>query len=444
VSATDILIVEDDCALREALKETLEISGWQVACVGDGLDAVAWLESRRPGLVISDVKMARMDGRALLDQIKRRWPQLPVLLMTAYGTIEQAVEVIRAGACDYLVKPFEAGVLVDQVKRYLALATHAHLESVSSPAMRRVYELARKVAASDATVLILGESGSGKEVMARYLHVQSPRNQGPFVAINCAAIPESMLEAELFGYEKGAFTGATQSTPGKFELAQGGTLLLDEISEMNIALQAKLLRVLQEREVERLGGRKSLKLDVRILATSNRNLREVVAQGNFREDLFYRINVFPLTLPPLRDRREDIPGLAKALLKRHGSGNKLPQLSPQTLHKLQSYVWPGNVREMENVIQRAMILTHGEMIQAEDIIFDDVVAESAGTSTHSPAQAPARLEEGLRSVEEQIILETLREEKGSRVSTAKRLGISPRTLRYKLARMREAGVALPC
>lgn len=444
MSATDILIVEDDCALREALKETLEISGWQVACVGDGLDAVAWLESRQAGLVISDVKMARMDGRALLDQIKRRWPHLPVLLMTAYGTIEQAVEVIRAGACDYLVKPFEAGVLVDQVKRYLALATHAHLESVSAPAMRRVYELARKVASSDATVLILGESGSGKEVMARYLHAQSPRNKGPFVAINCAAIPESMLEAELFGYEKGAFTGATQSTPGKFELAQGGTLLLDEISEMNIALQAKLLRVLQEREVERLGGRKSLKLDVRILATTNRNLKEVVAEGNFREDLFYRINVFPLTLPPLRDRREDIPGLAKALLKRHGSGNNLPQLTPQALHRLQAYAWPGNVREMENVIQRALILAHGERIQAEDIIFDDVVAESAGTSNHSPAQAPARLEEGLRSVEEQIILETLREENGSRVSTAKRLGISPRTLRYKLARMREAGVALPC
>ncbi len=441
--AVDVLIVEDDPSLREALQETLELAGWRVAVAADGQEALGWLEGQRPGLVVSDVKMARMDGRLLLDNIKRRWDELPVLLMTAYGTIEQAVEVIRAGACDYLVKPFEAEVLVRQVRRYLSLATEARAEAMQSPAMARVQALARKVAPSDASVLILGESGCGKEVMARFIHTHSRRGRGPFVAINCAAIPEQMLEAELFGYEKGAFTGAAQSTPGKFEMAQGGTLLLDEISEMDLSLQAKLLRVLQERELERLGGRKTLKLDVRILATSNRNLRQEVGKGRFREDLFYRINVFPLVLPPLRERKEDIPALARIFLKRHGRGNELPRLSAAALRKLQNHPWPGNVRELENVVQRALILCQGNTIGPADLILDDTVAEPAGEETETRPAAPAKLEDGLRSVEEQIILETLREENGSRVSTAKRLGISPRTLRYKLARMKEAGIALP-
>jgi len=441
--AVDVLIVEDDPSLREALQETLELAGWRVAVAADGQEALGWLEGQRPGLVVSDVKMARMDGRLLLDNIKRRWDELPVLLMTAYGTIEQAVEVIRAGACDYLVKPFEAEVLVRQVRRYLSLATEARAEAMQSPAMARVQALARKVAPSDASVLILGESGCGKEVMARFIHTHSRRGRGPFVAINCAAIPEQMLEAELFGYEKGAFTGAAQSTPGKFEMAQGGTLLLDEISEMDLSLQAKLLRVLQERELERLGGRKTLKLDVRILATSNRNLRQEVGKGRFREDLFYRINVFPLVLPPLRERKEDIPALARIFLKRHGRGNELPRLSAAALRKLQNHPWPGNVRELENVVQRALILCQGNTIGPADLILDDTVTEPAGEETETRPAAPARLEDGLRSVEEQIILETLREENGSRVSTAKRLGISPRTLRYKLARMKEAGIALP-
>ncbi len=441
--AVDVLIVEDDPSLREALQETLELAGWKVAAAADGQQALAWLEGQRAGLVVSDVKMARMDGRLLLENIKRRWAGLPVLLMTAYGTIEQAVDVIRAGACDYLVKPFEAEVLVRQVRRYLSLGTEARAEAMQSPAMVRVHALARKVAPTDASVLILGESGCGKEVMARFIHAHSRRGRGPFVAINCAAIPEQMLEAELFGYEKGAFTGAAQSTPGKFEMAQGGTLLLDEISEMDISLQAKLLRVLQERELERLGGRKTLKLDVRILATSNRNLRQEVGKGRLREDLFYRINVFPLVLPPLRERKEDIPALARIFLKRHGRGNELPRLSAAALRKLQNHPWPGNVRELENVVQRALILCQGSTIGPADLILDDTVAEAAGVERQTRPAAPARLEDGLRSVEERIILETLREENGSRAATAKRLGISPRTLRYKLARMKEAGIALP-
>lgn len=439
----EILVVEDDRAFREALCDTLALAGYQVGCAADGGEALAQLARCRVKLVLSDVKMAPMDGQALLKHIKRSFPDLPVLIMTAYGTIEQAVQAIQAGACDYLVKPFSAEVLLEQVNRYLALSTWADFEAMVDPATQRVYELARRVAPTDASVLILGESGTGKEVLARYLHQHSGR-RGPFVAINCAAIPDSLLEAELFGYEKGAFTGACQSTPGKFELAQGGTLLLDEISEMHPVLQAKLLRVLQEREVERIGGRRTVKLDVRVLATSNRNLREEVAAGRFREDLFYRINVFPLQLPPLRDRPQDIVLLAQTLLKRHVGGNQLPQWSAEALRKLKSYHWPGNVRELENVIRRALILCRDGWIRPEALIFDDAVDRRVCTDpTERPINA-AKLEQGLRSAEEQIILATLKEENGRRTSTAKRLGISPRTLRYKLAKMREAGISVPC
>ncbi|HHJ39870.1 MAG: Fis family transcriptional regulator [Methylothermaceae bacteria B42] len=445
MAAYDILIVEDDPALREALEDTLSLAGYQLIHASDGTQALARLESHTVKLVISDIKMSPMDGVALLKKIKADYPHLPVLLMTAYGTIEQAVKAIQAGACDYLAKPFAADLLVDQVKRYLALSTQVRPDVVESPAMRQVYQLAARVAETDATVLILGESGTGKEVIARHLHQLSPRRQGPFVAINCAAIPDQMLEAELFGYEKGAFTGASQTTPGKFEMAQGGTLLLDEISEMNPALQAKLLRVIQEREVERLGGRKTYALDVRILATSNRNLKEEVAAGNFREDLYYRINVFPLNLPPLRKRREDIPVLAKVLLERHGRGKNLPQLTDAALKKLLAYHWPGNVRELENVIQRALILCREGRITPSDLLFDEeeTQVDCLPEIDEKPSKMPARLEEGVRSVEERIILTTLKEENGSRQSTAKRLGISPRTLRYKIAKMREAGIAVP-
>ncbi len=445
MASYDLLIVEDDPALREALEDTLSLAGYQIIHASDGTEALAKLEKHTVKLVISDIKMSPMDGQALLEKIKADYANLPVLLMTAYGTIEQAVKAIQAGASDYLVKPFAADVLIEHVRRYLALSTHIQPDAVESPAMSRVYRLAARVAETDATVLILGESGTGKEVIARHLHQISPRRQGPFVAINCAAIPDQMLEAELFGFEKGAFTGASQTTPGKFEMAQGGTLLLDEISEMNPALQAKLLRVIQEREVERLGGRKTYGLDVRILAASNRNLKEEVAAGNFREDLYYRINVFPLTLPPLRKRREDIPALTKVLMERHGRGKNLPQLTGPAEKKLLAYHWPGNVRELENVIQRALILCREGKITPGDLLFDEEESQPASPLEidEISSNPPARLEEGVRSAEEKIILKTLMEENGSRQSTAKRLGISPRTLRYKIAKMREAGIAVP-
>lgn len=448
MSVTDILLVEDDAALREALYDTLELAGYSVAAAVNGVDALAQLEQGEVRLVLSDVQMDQMDGFVLLEHLRRRHPHIPVLLMTAYGTIPKAVQAMQCGAADYMVKPFEASALLAQVERHIAEPPETLSvagQVAEDPAMKQLFTLAAKVAASEASVLIQGESGTGKEIMARFIHNASPRSAGPFVAINCAAIPESMLEAILFGYEKGAFTGAVAAAPGKFEQAQNGTLLLDEVTEMPLALQAKLLRVLQEKEVERLGGRKPITLDVRVLATTNRHLQEQVAKGEFREDLYYRLNVFPLTLPPLRERRGDIVPLALALLQRHWkSGKPLPLLDDGARQRLVAYAWPGNVRELENVVQRAIILQEGGRIGAEAIIFEHepmFVAEDAPPSEAVEGDSP--LESGLRSLEEKIILNTLKEENGSRKATAERLGLSERTLRYKIARLRESGVAIP-
>jgi len=307
------------------------------------------------------------------------------------------------------------------------------------------------VAVSDATVMICGESGSGKEVFARLIHERSKRADGPFVAINCAAIPENMLEAVLFGHEKGAYTGAVNANPGKFELAQGGTLLLDEISEMDLSLQAKLLRVLQERQVERLGSSKSIDLDVRVLATTNRDLKVEVAEQRFREDLFYRLNVFPLHLPPLRERVDDVAPLARHFIEAYAPGEVIT-LSEKASLKLKEHAWPGNVRELENVMQRALILRTGQDIDEQDIYFEDApsvpvrdaTAQSATMlETASTGAAPAALGSGLKAREQAMILDVLKATKGSRKETAERLGISPRTLRYKLARFKEQGIAVP-
>ncbi|QYZ64832.1 MAG: Fis family transcriptional regulator [Gammaproteobacteria bacterium (ex Lamellibrachia satsuma)] len=446
MSQATVLIVEDDPALREALSDTLELAGYPVRAAEGGSAALEILRQEPVGIVVSDVQMRPMDGHRLLRRIKAGYPNLPVLLMTAFGTIEKAVHAMRDGAVDYLIKPFEAEVLVSKVAGNI-LAAVDKLQSgliVEDLRSREVLELARRVSHSEATVLINGESGTGKEVFARYIHQTSERRDGPFIAINCAAIPENMLEAVLFGYEKGAFTGAYQSAAGKFEQAQGGTLLLDEISEMSMPLQAKLLRVLQEREVERLGGRKMIELDVRVLATTNRKLREEVSAGRFREDLFYRLNVFPLTLPPLRERKRDIIPLARHLISQHLlPGQSVPPFSEVAQVQLLSHDWAGNVRELENLIQRALILYNGEQIEAEDLAFesaDDIEAPSVSPAAETSA---GRLPEDLRSVEEQMIMDALHEGDGSRKQAAERLGISQRTLRYKIARMRNAGMAIP-
>ena len=484
-----ILVVEDDAGLQEALIDTLEMSGIACVAAGSAEQAMVLLKKEEFSLIVSDVQMGAMSGLDLLRSIKLNHPDLPVLMMTAYATIDDAVEAMRLGAIDYMAKPFAPEVLLNMVSRYLPEPEkETDGPIVADPSSIQLLELASKVAKSDASVMVLGPSGSGKEVLARFIHDKSNRANEPFVAINCAAIPENMLEATLFGYEKGAFTGAIQACPGKFEQAQGGTILLDEITEMDLSLQAKLLRVLQEREVERLGSRKTIKLDVRVLATSNRDLKEAVSDNAFREDLYYRLNVFPLMWRPLSERPGDITVLAKHLIERHLTRAKEPiaKLSAQAEQKLLTHAWPGNVRELDNVIQRALILRQGDTITEDAIYIENLDTSVVQANIHTNAQPQGELaatpqvsdfssqpvaayydnqstptsnnsteqvelpstelgsyKDELKDKEHRIILETLARCHGKRKAVAETLGISPRTLRYKLAQMRDLGISLP-
>jgi len=474
-----ILVVEDDFSLREAIVDTLDLAGYQVFGADNGRMALEIIENKAVSMVISDVQMPKMNGHQLLKQIKRNYPDIPVLLMTAYGTIDKAIVAMKDGAADYMVKPFEPEVLVSTVNQYISQYDSDYEMIAVDPIMQDVANMAKRVAGSDATVMISGKSGTGKEVIAKYIHQHSPRIDKPFVAINCAAIPENMLEATLFGYEKGSFTGAYKSSAGKFEQAQGGTLLLDEISEMDLALQAKILRVIQEKEVERLGGHEMIDLDVRILATSNRNMREYIKQGKFREDLFYRLNVFPIQLPELQQRKNDIIPLAKYLVEKiaRSNGQVIPEISDTAQAKLINNNWPGNIRELDNVMQRAYILHLENGIQAEDIIFEqepvvgikensDIVQinNTIENASVTNVQAEKQTLEPLKSIDKntvlqnkeskslhsdlknhefQVILDILKNTLGNRKLTAERLGISQRTLRYKLAKMRDNGMNIP-
>ena len=438
-----ILIVEDDADLREALSDTLTLAGHEVLVAQEGTEALTVLSKHKVGLVISDVQMQPMDGHQLLKEIKSTYPNVPVLLMTAYGMIEKAVDAMRCGACNYLVKPFEAEKLLAEVARHmLPVSSGDDTEVIAvDPRTLELLELAKRVANTSATVLITGESGTGKEVLARFLHRNSPRRDHAFIAINCAAIPENLLESTLFGFEKGAFTGASQSQAGKFEQAEGGTLLLDEISEMPLALQAKLLRVLQEREVERVGGRKPIPIDVRLIATSNRNMEAEVAKGSFREDLYYRLNVFPLELPPLRERPKDIIPLAKRCIGHFATsiGRHGLALSKDAEFQLTHYDWPGNIRELENIIQRAMILAPGDVIEVDHLCLPKV--QKSAKTQMSEGMLNAATPTDMKSLERTHIMETLNAVNGSRKLAAQRLGMSERTLRYKLQqyRMEEGG-----
>lgn len=447
MSQTTILIVEDDLGLREALVDTLLLGGYFVLEADSAEQAMITLNSNKVDLVVSDIQMGEMSGLTLLRSVKNKYPQLPMLLMTAYATIDDAVQAMRDGATDYLSKPFSPEVLLNLVGRYApAQKVESRNPIAADPVSINLLNLAKKVANSDATVMVLGPSGSGKEVLARYIHDKSNRSDQPFVAINCAAIPENMLEATLFGYEKGAFTGALQACPGKFEQAQGGSILLDEITEMDLSLQAKLLRVLQEKEVERLGGRKTVSLDVRVIATSNRDIRKAVEKGEFREDLYYRLNVFPLMWQPLDKRAGDIVPLAEHLIERHSKEHASHpiQLTASARSKLMQHHWPGNVRELENVIQRALILCDGRYIEASDLMIEvDVGHVVHNENLVMSEQDESKLGSELRQQEHQIILDTLQSCNGKRKDVAERLGISPRTLRYKLAKMREVGIDLP-
>ena len=476
MTQTRVLVVEDDEGLREALVDTLALAGYQWLEAESAEHALVLLKSEPIDIVVSDVQMAGMDGLALLRSIKLQWPKMPVLLMTAYANIEDAVAAMKDGAIDYMAKPFAPQVLLNMVGRYAPIKRHLSQTVVADPKSIHLLSMAERVAKTDASVMVLDPSGSGKEVLSRYINDHSLRSDGPFVAINCAAIPENMLEAILFGYEKGAFTGAVQACPGKFEQAQAGTILLDEISEMDVSLQAKLLRVLQEREVERLGGRKSIKLDVRIIATSNRDLKTYVEQGHFREDLYYRLNVFPITWPALTERQGDIVPLAQLFLQRHASqqGMAVPVLTECAQQKLLQYPWPGNVRELDNVIQRALIICDNRMITEQHILVEgldwlqminvstathnEIITTATTTATATTAVSTSAvaaistsaatvntvesLGNELRGQEFNIILETLVTCQGNRKHMADKLGISPRTLRYKLAKMRDAGIEL--
>lgn len=440
-----ILVVEDDAGLREALVDTLSLADYQCIEADSGETALLLLKDHHIDIVVSDVQMGGMSGLSLLKSIKSQQENLPVLLMTAYGTIDDAVQAMQDGACNYIAKPFAPQVLLNMVSQYIPPAiVNKNDPIVADKKSLELLVLAKKVASTDASVMILGPSGSGKEVLAQYVHNHSKRSNEAFIAINCAAIPENMLEATLFGYEKGAFTGAIQACPGKFEQAQGGTILLDEITEMDLGLQAKILRVVQEREVERLGGRKTINLNVRVIATSNRHLKEAVNDGVFREDLYYRLNVFPLTWLPLAERIDDIFVLAQHLVSRHcqNSGESIPEFSGAARSKLNAYHWPGNVRELDNVIQRALILHSNNIIDAGDLLIENFDTASV-LEVEQTVVTEDKLGSELKLQEHQIILDTLLACHGSRKAVAERLGISPRTLRYKIAKMRESGIEIP-
>lgn len=441
MTGQSVLVVEDDTVLREALALTVSRAGYKAFSAEGVVPALDVLRRNRVDFVVSDVNMDGQDGLALLEQMQQEQIQAPVLFITAYADVEKAVRATRLGAVDFLMKPFEAKTLLSTLAEYLGDES-SFLPIAKAPASAELLVLAARVARADSTVLLLGESGVGKEVIAHFIHASSQRRDAPFVAINCAAIPENMLEATLFGYEKGAYTGAHASRPGKFEQADGGTLLLDEISEMDISLQAKLLRVLQEKEVERLGSKTPCKVDVRVIATSNRRLLECVQGGTFREDLYYRVSVFPLTIAPLRERRADINPLLTHMFAKYCTKmkRKLVVLSDDARELLNDYLWPGNVRELENVVQRALIVQSGETIEASDILFDPAEETVAVAAPAAPEQDPDSLGENLMVAEFQMILDVLRRERGSRSRAAEKLGISARTLRYKLARMRESGL----
>jgi two-component system response regulator FlrC len=447
----NILVVEDDAGLRDALAVTLCCAGHRVVQADGGLAALAEIERDSFNLVVSDLRMLPMDGLQLLAELRRRDPQLPVLLMTAFGDVDKAVAAMRGGACEFLMKPFEPEVLLAHVQRHAVVPPDSSGIIAVDPRTRQLLAIAARVAASDATVLLTGESGTGKEVFARYIHQRSARSRSPFVAINCAAIPENLLEATLFGYEKGAYTGAQGAQAGKFEQADGGSLLLDEISEMPLGLQAKLLRVLQEREVERVGGRKPVPLDIRVVATSNRDMVQEVAAGRFREDLYYRLNVFPLVIPALRERPQDIVPLARHFAALHGTRlGRQAKFAAAAEAILAACAWPGNVRELENAVQRAMILAPADLIEAEHLQLSTLLAatgrESAGTAAaESPpslaaSAPPPAAATRMKDLERQHILDTLAAVGGSRKQAVQRLGISERTLRYKLQQYRAAGL----
>ncbi|MDM2744656.1 acetoacetate metabolism transcriptional regulator AtoC [Citrobacter sp. Cu231] len=445
-----ILIVDDEENVRRMLATAFSLQGHETHDASDGKAALSLFSEIKPDVVLMDIRMPEMDGIDALKVMRTQQPRIPVILMTAYAEVETAVEALRSGAFDYVIKPFDLDELSMVIQRALQLQEmkqeirnlHKALSTswqwghilTNSPRMMDICKDTAKIALSQANVLISGESGTGKELIARAIHYNSTRANGPFIKVNCAALPESLLESELFGHEKGAFTGAQTLRQGLFERAHQGTLLLDEIGEMPLVLQAKLLRILQEREFERIGGHQTIRVDIRIVAATNRCLQTMVKEGTFREDLFYRLNVIHLTLPPLRERREDIALLANHFLQKFSSENQrdIIEIDSTALSLLTAWPWPGNIRELSNVIERAVVMNTGAVIFADDLPdpFRNLV--SATTETKPTYSGERNLKEEIKREEKRIILEVLDSQDGNRTRTALMLGISRRALMYKL------------
>jgi two-component system response regulator HydG len=442
-----LLVADDDPGLRESLERTLTREGYRVVLASDGRAALERVQAGGVDLIVTDLRMPGLTGLELLRAAKAIMPDVDVILLTAFGTVEEAVKAMKDGAYDFLTKPFRREQLIKLVDKALERrdlieqnkALKKQLEDIrakgqmigSSPAYRRMLSLVEQVADSSATILIQGESGAGKELVARTIHERSGRRAGPFVAVNCAALPENLLESELFGYEKGAFTGAAGRKEGRFEIANGGTLFLDEVADLSLVTQPKILRVLQEGEFERLGGTRTLQVDVRIVAATNQDLSEMVKDKRFREDLYYRLNVITVRVPPLRERHEDIRLLAQHYLRVYAAknGRKLEGFSNEALERLESYKWPGNVRELENLIERMVLLARKDRIEAEDLPEEiagvkrpprDAILELVGTP--------------LADIEQRLLDETLRITGGNKTQAAKLLGIDVRTVARKLER----------
>lgn len=419
-----ILVVDDDSEMRSALKDAIQRLGYPAVICEDGYEAVNKLSQCHFSMLITDMKMPKMDGLTLLKEMRKRGYSIPVLVITGFGTIENAVDTMKEGAIDYLLKPFSFESLKATIES-IVRRTSSEKEIISvNPQMQKIISLAGNLAMSDITVLIYGESGTGKELLARYIHKNSKRGDKPFVAVNCAAIPDNLLESELFGYEKGAFTGAIERRKGKFELANGGTILLDEIGEMSMTLQAKLLRVLQEREIDRIGGKEPIPIDVRVIATTNRDLQKECSQGRFREDLYYRLNVFPIKVPALRERPEDIEVLSIYFLEKFANnyGKNIKGFQKEAIEFLLDKQWKGNVRELENAIQRAVFICSKEYITKDDLMIEEVCGSETKIFNNG----------SLKEIERELILKTLEEVGGNKTKAAKILGLSVRTIRNKL------------
>ena len=471
----NILIVDDDDNMREAMKETVMRLGINVETAENGKIGFEKATKKVYDLIISDMRMPEIDGLSMFEMLKATGIKTPVCFVTAYGSVTGAVEALKIGAYDYILKPFSPEVIEELIRRTFELSSNENIAGkegkpeekrkgtvYKSAYMEHVFSLAKDVAESEATVLITGESGTGKEVLARFIHENSGHSKGPFIAVNCAAIPENLIESELFGYEKGAFTGAVNKKLGKFESADGGTILLDEIGEIPIHLQAKLLRVLQEKEVERLGALKPSKINTRVLATTNRNLKTMSEEGTFREDLYYRLNVISMELPPLRDRKEDVADLSSFFIKKYSEINKkaVKPLSEDALKSLQSYEWPGNVRELEHTIERAVVLSKTQEITSKDLFLHGITIagfKSSPKKEISSIKVDTNEEVGqkeivnsndnsssvgrtIADVEQELILKTLQDVQGNRTKAAEILGITVRTLRNKLNEYRDMGI----